>query len=226
MSPLDDAVKPTPPIVQIFSPSSTPGPAVASKPIANGPDADSDDRNKSDGDRQLLEKAMNHIIDTKTLTRLCNLEGVDAVRIRDTLIKNYTDTCQRQACRVTSCEVLHDNLLTALEQERNFDENVAAHYERFVRGMEEAEISMGKQHKQAMLTDAMKSIRLAQKNSHLARHLRQEVESTKAKLRRNDREMMAARDKLVKLLYGAFLYCLKVNIGTVKVEKGEDKFAY
>ncbi|RYO18666.1 hypothetical protein AA0111_g10686 [Alternaria arborescens] len=97
MSPLDDAVKPTPPIVPIFSPSSTPGPAVASKPIGNGPDADSDDKNKSDGDRQLLEKAMNHIINTKTLTRLCNLEGVDAVRIRDTLIKNYTDTCQRQA---------------------------------------------------------------------------------------------------------------------------------
>lgn len=85
---------------------------------------------------------------------------------------------------------------------------------------------MSKQHKQAMLTDAMKSIRLAQKNSHLARDLRREVESTKAKLRRNDREMMAARNKLVKLLYGAFLYCLKVNIGTVKVEKGEDKYAY
>lgn len=114
MSPVDDAVKPIPPTLQIFSPSSTPGPAVASKHIANGPDADSDGKNKSDGDCQLLEKAVNHIINIKTLTRLCNLGSVDAVRIRDTLIKNYTDTCQRQAYRVTFREVLHDNLLAAL----------------------------------------------------------------------------------------------------------------
>ncbi|KAG9196255.1 hypothetical protein G6011_01376 [Alternaria panax] len=223
MSPLNDAVMPTPPTVQTPTPSPHPEPSVLPKPTADVSDADSDGNNKSDDARQPLEKALNLIVNVETLTKLCDLEGADAIRIRDTLIKHYTDISKTQAYHATVCEFSYNNLLASLEQESTLDEKVAAHYDRFVRKMEEAETAMGEQHKQAMMMDAMKSIRLARENSQLARNLRETIGNTKAKLRQNDSKMMAGRDKLVNLLYGAVLYCLQVDSSAVQGEAEDNK---
>jgi hypothetical protein len=213
MSPLNDAVISTPPTIQITTPSSPPEPCVSPTPITDVSDAESAVESKLDGSRHSLEKAMNLIINVKTLTKLCDVEGADAVRIGDTLMKQYNDICETQAYRIKAREISHNNLLTILEQESVFDDKVAAHYDRFVREMEEAETAMGEQHKQAMMMDAMKSIRLAREYSQRARDLRKKIVTTKAKLRLTDSKMMAARDKLVDLLYSAVLYCLEPETG-------------
>ncbi|KAL1793426.1 hypothetical protein ACET3X_008408 [Alternaria dauci] len=217
----------TPPTIQISSPFSTPGQSAPPKPNAHvsdaGFDADSDGKNKSNGSRPLLEHAASLVINIETLIKLWHLERADAVRIRDTLIRQYNDICQELAYRFTARQVSHNLLLSVMERETICDENVVAHYDCFVREMEQAETATSEEHKQAMLTKATKNIRLAQKNSQLARDLRPEIENIKAKLRHDGDEIMTARDDMVHLLYTAVLYCLEGASGTVQAKESEDQ---
>jgi hypothetical protein len=70
------------------------------------------------------------------------------------------------------------------------------------------------------MIDAMNGIILAQENSELAREHRAKIERLSTELKATETEMMAARNKLVDLVFGAVMRCIVSGAGAVEVENG------
>jgi hypothetical protein len=160
------------------------------------------------------------IFDVKTLTKLCGMNASDAAELGATLMTSYKAVCDEQLRRATAAEKIVKGIANAQRQESTLDKNVAAHFDRFVREMEEAQTAMGPEHKEAMMIDAMNSIILAQENSELAREHRAKIERLSTELKATETEMMAARNKLVDLVFGAVMRCIVSGAGAVEVENG------
>jgi hypothetical protein len=158
------------------------------------------------------------ILDVKTLTKLCGMNASDAAELGSTLMTSYKAVCDEQLRRATAAEKIVKGIVNAQRQESTLDKNVAAHFDRFVREMEEAQTAMGPEHKEAMMIDAMNSIILAQENSELAREHRAKIERLSTELKATETEMMAARNKLVDLVFGAVMRCIMSGAGAVEVE--------
>jgi len=75
--------------------------------------------------------------------------------------------------------------------------------------------------KVAMYTDAAKSAKLARENSEFARNLHKKIEGLDAEYKAKKDEIVAARDEMIDILYGAVMRCILV--GSAAVESENDK---
>lgn len=158
------------------------------------------------------------LIDVKTLTKLCNLGASEAAQLGAFLVDSYKILNEQQTRRIAAAAKIIDEVETMKQAHNLLDNNVVNHYDRFVRELEEAETAMYDGHKIAMYIDATKSIRLARENADFARNLRTKIEGLDDEYRAKKDEIVAARDEMIDILYGAVMRCVVVGSGAVEGE--------
>ena len=74
-----------------------------------------------------------------------------------------------------------------------------------------------------MYTDAAKSAKLARENSEFARNLHKKIEVLNGEYKAKRDEIVAARDEMIDILYGAVMRCILVGSGAGVGENDKGK---